>query len=131
EAAGHIEILKRLTGRALHEVVETGDNHEPPGSRVEAPADVAEIGPGDVLDLRQRVPGQPHEWLLAVRRLEHFLDPLGRRPGSHLRVNRLEDSAIERHQMGNEGHLRAKLLLHLGDMTMSEYSVGGHRSVVL
>ena len=68
EATGDVEVLQRLARRALHQVVEARDDHEPPRSGVEPPADVAEVRPRDVLDLRQRVAGEPHERLVGVGR---------------------------------------------------------------
>ena len=55
----------------------------------------------------------------------------GRRARGHAHVDRLENAAIERHEMRHERDRRAELLFHLGDVPMAEDAVGGDRSVVL
>src|SRR5215510_9381319 len=43
EAEGDVEVLHRLSGRPLHEVVDADDEHELPPGLVDAPADVTEV----------------------------------------------------------------------------------------
>ena len=49
-----VQVLHRLAGRALHQVVDGTDDEHAPVGLVDLPADVAEVGVRDVLDLGQR-----------------------------------------------------------------------------
>ena len=56
EAEHDVQVLHRRSRRALHQVVDDGHQHDAAALCVHLPADVAEVGVRDVLDLRQRAP---------------------------------------------------------------------------
>src|SRR5262245_460483 len=129
ESERHVEILNRLACRALHEVVDADRHHELTALAVDLPADVAEVRVRDVLDLGQVLAREPHERRAAVRLGERALD-VGRadarlQPG----VDRLEDAAVERHEVRHERHRHADFLFDLGRMPVREYPVGGDAAV--
>ncbi len=123
EAERDVEILNRLAGRALHEVVDAGDHDELAARPLDAPADVAVVRVRDVLDLGQIAAGQPHERRVGIGRLERALDRSGVHAVGQARVDRFEDPAVERHEMRNERDVHPELLLDLGLMPMREHSV--------
>ena len=87
--------------------------------------------PGDVLDLRQGITPQAHEGLVGVSRLKrvgHLSGCCARRKPD---VDRLQDAAVERHQVRHKVHRRAELLFHLGDVPVTEDAVSRDRFVIL
>ncbi len=98
---------------------------------IDAPADVAEVRVDDVLDLGQVGAGQADERRSGVGSRERVTDSGGVRAGAEARVNRLEDPAVERHQVRHEGHRHAQFLLDLGAVAVPEHAVGGDTAVTL
>ena len=67
-----------------------------------------------------------------VRRLERPAEcRRSSTPGLQPRVDRLENAAIERHQVRHERHRHADFLFDLGAMAVREYAVRGHAAVNL
>ena len=106
--------------------------HQLTARAVDAPADVAEVRVRDVLDLgqvasrsgaRTATPRRPPSSVALDRRRVDA--------GCQARVDRLEDPAVERHEVRHERHVHPELLLDLGLVPMREHAVRGDAAVHL
>src|SRR5687768_14931444 len=95
EAVGDIEVLDRLAGRTLDQVVDDRHHHQLASGTIDAPADVAVVRVRDVLDLRQVAAGEPHEGRVRIGTRQRRSDLIGAHVGFQPRINRFEDAAIE------------------------------------
>ena len=85
----------------------------------------------DVLDLRQRGAGEPHERGPCIRALEDVAERLFGSAGRDADVDRREDAAIEGHQVRRERHRAAGALLDFGAVAVVEHAVGRQAVVAL
>src|SRR6188768_3116366 len=131
KSVGHVEVLNRLAGGALHQVVDARHHHELTAIGGNPPADVAEICVRDVLDLREIGTGQAHERRLLVGGLERARDPRRIDARLHARVDRFENAAIQRHEVRYERDRQPDLLFDLHAVPMAEDAIRGHAAVNL
>src|SRR5438552_11342367 len=126
EPEHHVHILDRLSRRALHEVVDRGDDGEARPAHVGnfRDADRHAVAVHDVLEGRQRAVHHLHAGLGVVGRA---VEALGGRLIEHARqrhVNRFENAALHRqemrreHEVARKSPLARQRLLQLGEMAV-------------
>src|SRR5437764_418446 len=102
-----VQILDRLAGCALPEIVETGDQNQAAARRIQSKADIAKIRMRDVLQLGQRA-GRPNAYHgpSGVEPPKEFFDFGNSSWLLERDVNGGKNSARERQQVCREDHLR-------------------------
>src|SRR6202046_994025 len=129
EAGHHVKVLGGLTGSALEQVVEAGDDHASPAIVCQMKTDVTVVGVDRILNLRQLAGGEDaHQRAAGKEAAIESLDVVGLLFSFEPHVNGGEDAARDGQQVWSEDNLlvvEVELLQQLSGVAMREKPVSG------
>src|SRR5215207_816536 len=133
-ARHEVEVLERLARGALAQVVDDGEDRDPAAARVEHRADLGVVGALHRAHARRGI-DDLHEGVVGIVGRVVVAEVVGvRRALGETRVAGGQQPAVDRDQVGREGHWLAELLLDLGRVAVRvdlvrAHVVGGARVV--